>query len=497
MIILASTVLAKIAGFLREAAIAAIYGTSYAVDLYLAGITLPAMAVTVAYHAVPNAFVPLFSTMSSHEQVRRQAWKLFTVACLLSCGIWWLAAPIASVTNSGFPEPLRSETVAVLRIGAATVALATAEALLRSRLLARKRFIRPGLSVLLYSAVMVIAIWLYPDGGPRTLAWGTVAGTAASALCNLTPMEFIRKRTRRVSEAAAPPSLPDSGLWIPIVLLIDCIPQFYQIIDRSLGSHLAEGSIAALHYAGLISTVPTSICGLALGTAVFPYLAQALHLRDVPRASEILDKSIALCLITTIPIMVWLIFLGEEITGLLYERGAFNEASRLLTGWTLVAYALGLTPSALIIILPKVFYSSRRWGPVLLSSALSLAVKGLLSFWLVTSHGAVGLAAASAIASFAAAVFLLLALPRAFTTGYWRRWAQNALVLSVISGLCTSAALALTRLLPIHSQAILTILELASSIFLTGIMIYATAPRVGLREIHVLKESINGLTMRS
>ena len=53
--------------------------------------------------------------------------------------------------------------------------------------------------------------------------------------------------------------------------------------------------------------------------------------------------------------MVWLIFLGEEITGLLYERGAFNEASRLLTGWTLVAYALGLTPSALMIILPKVF----------------------------------------------------------------------------------------------------------------------------------------------
>jgi hypothetical protein len=53
--------------------------------------------------------------------------------CLLSCGIWWLAAPIASLTNSGFPDPLRSETVAVLRIGAATVALATAEALLRSR----------------------------------------------------------------------------------------------------------------------------------------------------------------------------------------------------------------------------------------------------------------------------------------------------------------------------------------------------------------------------
>lgn len=494
IIIFTTAVLGKVVGFMREAVIAAIYGTSYAVDVYLAGLTLPAMAVTIAFHAVPNAFIPLFSDPGPHQQARRQAWKLLGAASLLSCGMWWLAAPIASLTNTGFPEALRSETVEVLRIGSPTVALATAEALLRSRLLASKRFIRPGLSVVFYSALVVIAIWLYPDGGPRTLAWGTVGGTAASALCNLTPIEFVRNRTRRIPESTTTSSLPHRiGLWVPVVLFIDTIPQFYQVIDRSLASHLGEGSIAALHYASLIAVVPTSICGLALGTAVFPYLSQAMQVGDVPRASEILDRAIALSLIVTIPIMIWLVFLSEDVTSLLYERGAFDQASRLLTGWTLLAYALGLTANALMIILSKVFYSSRRWRPILLSSCLGLSLKAALSFWLVASHGAVGLAMASTTASLAGAMYLLLALPRAFTTRRWQRWAHNALVLSAISGLCTVAAVALVRLLPIDSQAFSAFSKVACAVLLTGIALYATAPRVGLREIDVLRQTIAGL----
>lgn len=497
-VVIATAALAKVVGLVREAVIAGTYGTSHAVDVYLAGITLPAMAMTIAFHSVPNAFVPLFSEASPHQQARRHAWGILGFALLLSSGMWSLAGPIASLTNSGFPESLRLETAVVLRITAGGIALATLEALLRSRLLAHKRFVRPGLSLLLQSAAMIIAVGLYPDGGARTLAWGYFAGTAAAALCNLTPAEFICKRSPRVSESTTSLSSQDSiGLWVPIVLLIDTVPQFYLLIDRHLGSHLPEGSIAALHYAGLISTAPISICGLALGTAVFPYLSEALGRRDLSRASEILDKSVALCLIMTVPIMIWLVLLGQEITGLLYERGAFDQASRLLTGWTLVAYAHGLVPSALILILPKVFYSSRRWRPVLLASALSVAAKGVLSFWLVDRHGAVGLAAASAIASSVGVLFLLLALPTAFTAGRWRQWAQTALVLSAISGFCTLAAIALARLLPIDSQPSLAIVELACAVLLTGAIVYSVAPQGGLREINVLKDTINRLASRS
>ena len=188
--------------------------------MYLAGITLPVMAATVVFHSIPNAFIPLFSETNPHERAHRQAWGVLGLAFLISGGVWWLAGPIASLTNAGFPEAMRSETVAVLRITAGAIALATMEALLRSRLLAQKRFVRPGLSVMLQSTVIIIAVWLYPNGGPRTLAWGFLAGTAAAALYNLSPVELLRKRTRRVSEAASSLSPRDSlGLWVPIILL--------------------------------------------------------------------------------------------------------------------------------------------------------------------------------------------------------------------------------------------------------------------------------------
>jgi putative peptidoglycan lipid II flippase len=204
-----------------------------------------------------------------------------------------------------------------------------------------------------------------------------------------------------------------------------------------------------------------------------------------------------LTLIITVPATVWLVFFGQEITGLLYQRGAFDQASTLLTAWTLMAYALGLVPGALIIILPKVFYSSRRWGPVLVSSTLSVAVKGVLSFLLVGQYGTVGLAFASAIGCSVGAMFLLLALPRAFTTGLWQRWAQTALVLSAISGLGSLAAIAVASLLPGESHAALAIVKLVCAIFFTVAIIYSTANHVGLRDIAVLKESLNLLISRS
>jgi putative peptidoglycan lipid II flippase len=496
MVILATAVLAKVVGFMREAVIAATYGTSHVVDIYLAGITLPAMAVTIVFHFIPNAFIPFFSETNSDEQTHRQAWGVLGLACLISAGMWWLAGPLASLTNSGFPETLQSETVAVLRITAGAIALATVEALLRSRLLGRRRFVRPGLSLLLQSAMMIIAVWLYPNGGPRTLAWGFLAGTAAAALCNLSTAGLLRKRAQHVSEAAASSLRDNFGLWVPMVLLIDTIHQLHTVIDRHLGAGLAEGSIAALQYADLIATMPISICGLALGTAVFPFLSQALQLQDPHRASEILDTCIGLSLIMTVPVMVWLMLFGQEITGLLYERGAFDQESRLLTGSTLMAYAPGIIPNALMIIIPKVFYSSRRWVPVLLSSALSVAAKGLISFWLVGQHGIFGLAAASAIASSVGAMFLLLALPSAFTTGFWRRWAQTALVLSFICIACALAAIALASLLPIQSQSVLAIVKLACAIVFTGAIVYSIANHVGLREVDILKESVNRLILR-
>jgi len=133
LILIAAAVFAKIVGFVREAVIAGTYGTSHTVDVYLAGMTLPAMAATIVFHSIPNAFVPLFSEAGRAANVRRQAWGVLGVMCLISACMWFLAGRVASLTSIGFSSNLRSETIVVLRITSLAVALATIEAVVASQ----------------------------------------------------------------------------------------------------------------------------------------------------------------------------------------------------------------------------------------------------------------------------------------------------------------------------------------------------------------------------
>lgn len=433
LILIGTTAIAKFVGFLREAVIASTYGTTHTVDVYLAAMTLPAMAVTIVFHSVPNAFVPLFSEAGAKAQVRRQSSWLLGAMFLLTIGTWVLAGSLARLTNSGFLPEFQDETVIVLRITAVAMALATVEALTRSRLLAQRRFARAGLSLLWQSSVMIGAILIFPDGGARTLAWGFVAGGAAAALWNLLPAMGRQTGAASTTDRPDPEVVTASiGFWVPIVLLADSIPQLYAIIDRHLGSYLIEGSIAALQYSSLLATMPVSICGLTLGTAIFPFLSSAVQAGDSQRVSEILDKAMRWSLFVGVPVSVWLLYFSPEVTRLLFERGAFNEESRALTASTLRLYSLGVVPSILMAIFAKVYYSSRRSGPVLLAAILGLGAKVAFSFWWGPRFGTTGLAAASTVAAVAVLVTFIVALPRPNLAVYGVHWLRTSVSLATI-----------------------------------------------------------------
>ncbi len=497
LVLIATTAVAKLVGFLREAVIASTYGTTHTVDIYLAAMTLPAMVVTIVFHSIPNAFVPLFAERSGRSHERRQAAWLLGIMVLLSAGTWVLAKPLAGLTNAGFPPEYRMETVVVLRITAVAIALATIEALTRSRLLAHRRFLRAGLSLMWQSAVMIVAIWLFPSGGARTLAWGFVAGGAAAALWNLLP---ARGRTD-VAMPVSDPIIPElAGVsikyWVPLVLLADSIPQLYSVIDRHLASYLAEGSIASLQYSSLIVTMPVSICGLTLGTAILPFLSTAIQDRDMVRASDIFDKAIRWSLLAVVPVTIWMLFFADDVTRLLYQRGAFGEVSRQLTASTLLVYTLGLIPNVLMAIAAKVFYALRRWGPLLLASVLGIIAKWLLSVLWIEQGKTAGLAAAAVAGYIIGMGVLAVAIPGPLLKR-WRGWAKILIGLGVVCACGSLVTVALVRLLPELSSTPLAIMRLSGGACLCLVGIWWAAPRIGLPELASIRAAIKWPLSRS
>jgi putative peptidoglycan lipid II flippase len=119
-----------------------------------------------------------------------------------------------------------------------------------------------------------------------------------------------------------------------------------------------------------------------------------------------LRDSLRLAVFLTLPAMLGLILFRTSIVAVLFERGAFGGAATSLTAAVLLGYALGLVFYVSNRILAPAFYAMHdTWTPVS-TGMLAVGVNVAASLLLMRPLGAPGLALATAIAS--AANFLLL-----------------------------------------------------------------------------------------
>ncbi len=89
------TLLSKILGFLREVALAYVFGASAATDAYLVAFTVPNVIFAVLGGALTVMAVPLFASYASAGK-KEEAWRLFAVFSTL-LGLVLLAVVLAGV----------------------------------------------------------------------------------------------------------------------------------------------------------------------------------------------------------------------------------------------------------------------------------------------------------------------------------------------------------------------------------------------------------------
>jgi putative peptidoglycan lipid II flippase len=409
VVLMLVTLLSRTFGYLREAVIAAAFGASREVDIYLTAITIPAVIMTTVYYSIPNAFIPLWGRSDRHSvSLRRSIIIIVVLAAALALLVDSAARPLMALLAGGYSPEAGQRATELLRVSAWIVFFAVIEALLRSRLLALKRFGLPTLSYVWQGIGVIVAVIGWPQQGARAMVWGLLVGTAASALWDAILL---------LSIPATHPAMPDSAppvrdspsrvwTWIVLIFLTDSLSQVYVVVDRLLGSYLDSGAIAALNYASLVVGVSTAIIATTLSTAIFPFLSDAHVEQNQRRTFEIIDRAVTWSIILAIPTAVWTLAFSGPITSVLFERGAFNTEARRLTSHVLAAYSLSVMPIALAAVWARLFYAARRWKPILASSLVSLAVKCGCAVWWVSKWGIVGLALSGVAAPTAAAAFM-------------------------------------------------------------------------------------------
>ena len=189
----------------------------------------------------------------------------------------------------------------------------------------------------------------------------------------------------------------------------------YQInvfIGTILASLLPKGSVSFLYYADRIVELPLGVFAIAVGTAALPSFSAQIAKGQVEEWKKTISFSLRLILFISIPATVAIIALRVPIISVLFQHGAFDVSSTLLTAEALLFYTLGLWAFSTIRVIVSAFYSLQDTKMPMKAAVVSLIVNVVCSVALMypLKHG--GLALATSIASAVNVVMLSVVLHR-------------------------------------------------------------------------------------
>lgn len=441
VVVLTLSLLSKLLGTGREAAIAYGLGTSWKADAFCVAFIIPYIFYGVVGAALTAVVVPVYAEYVAQGR-RQEAWRmlslvvnavLVTMSLIAVLGVVF-SPLLARALGAGFePEPMQlaARLTAVMMPAILFMSLAGVfTGILNGNNVFGPSAFGPALMnimIILGALVGVIFLGVY---GP---AAGVVAGAVAFAAVQLPALRFVGFRYSLCFSVRHPEVRRILVLMVP-VLLASGIMQVYTLVDYRLASGLAEGSIAALNFANKLVNLPQGLFVLAVTTAVFPTLSRLFAEEKRSEMAATLQRAIKTILLLGVPGAVGLIILREPIVALIFERGLFDERSTFITANALLYYAVGLAGLCVNLPLTRGFFAMKDTRTPLYISVASVGVKLVFSLVLVRFLQHCGLALATSLAVLTN-MFILAWLLQKRIPGLFDR-----VFFSFTGGVCLSAA---------------------------------------------------------
>ncbi len=424
----ALTLLSRIFGLLRMAAITALLGTGSAADAWAIAFMLPnSLRRLVGEGNISAAFVPIFTRLA-HDREKTRTWELaqrFHTAVAIAAVVLALAGVLAAplLVRSFAPGfaavPGKVElTVRLTRFVFAYLVFISMAAVLVAVLNARDRFAAAAFAPVLLNISIVsagIAAWWAGITAPSRAVWVVAAAAViggAAQYAFLIP--YARRQGMRVwpLRPTGDPALREIGrLMVPGLFGVGII-QINIIVGRTLASQLGEGAVASLDYAARINELTLGVFAISVATVVLPLMSRQGAAGNLVALRNTLVFALRQISLVTIPATVGMILLRYEIVAALYQRGQFDADSTRLTAAALWGYAVGLVAVAAVRVVAPAFFALRDTATPVRVGAVAMLVNIVACLALRSSLGNAGIALANSIAAIVSSMLLLLLLRR-------------------------------------------------------------------------------------
>jgi len=486
-------IISRVLGLVREIAISYQFGTSSALDAYIAAFRIPDLLFNlVAGGALASAFIPPFTKLLAVGDTRG-SWRLatqvinlvFVIVAALSLVAAIFAEPLVRLTvGVGFAPAQQELTASLMRLMLITPAVFAVSGIVMGILNARHEFLLPAAAPVMYNlSIIAGALVLAPRLGVYGLAIGVVCG----ALLHL----FVQVPwlLRRHIQYTASLGIHDADvrevvrLVIPRTVGIAAV-QFNFLVNTILASTLPSGSLAALNYAFLLILLPIGVIAQSIGTVLFPTFSRLFAVGDVNGLRRAFSTGFRVTLFLTIPASVGLMLLPQPIIQILLQRGAFTAESTHATVFALQFFAAGLFAHAGLETITRAFYAMHDTATPVRISLASVALNVGLSLLLIQPLQQGGLALANSTAT-ALEMLVLLYLLRARLDGVDGRRIAFSCLKMVVGAIVMAVVIELYRATPFAASPLLLlvggIVLGGGAYFLTMFVLRSEEMRLGLQ----------------
>jgi len=427
------TLVSRIAGLVRDAALAHVIGAGWVMDAYAMAFRLPnLLRQLLGEGALSAAFIPVFTDYLEHggRKAANRFMSLMIVVLVAALAAVTLAADGAFLVLRYFTE---AGSKWHLIFGLATVLfpfgiMVCLVALLQAALNCRQHFAMPALAPVVLNLFIIggaVGAGLWLSGDPVVQVYVISGAILVAGIIEIVIQIPAMRRTGLFFHPAW--DLRDAGLRRVLVLigpmaLAIGLVQFNVFFDSLIANLLSpghndpatfhlgpweipfpmkEGAASVLYYGPLIYQFPLGVFAIALATVVFPILSrQAVH-RDFQGLGKTASHGVRLMLFVGVPAGLGIIIVCDPLIRLFLGHGRFLDApdAAARTAWVASLFSVGIWAYSANHIFLRAFYALEDIRTPLRIALLAAGLNLLLNLTLVWPLAEGGLAISTVIAA--------------------------------------------------------------------------------------------------
>ncbi len=438
ILVVIGTLFAKAIGSFRNIVFASAFGTSATADNYSQIFGL----VTLVFTGIGVALSTLVIKNLNKEENNSEEAKKAYVASFLQKTFWGLLVAAAfmyalarpftrlvlpNVTGALFDEALILMRIMIPSMIFVIIAYIISGVLQNNRVFFVTSIMSLPFNVLIISTLLIPNVSIYWVGIATTLGWFSHILIQLPAFYKK-GYSFTSSYTRKIGEKR-PISYEAVYIFVSNMMFQLCF-----ITDKAFASGGEGGGTAALGYASELFVTIASVFVVAMSTVIFPAISKNYEEGNIEYVNNLIQYLFVVMMAIFIPFLLVVACFGESIISLVYERGAFDHQSTIITARIFIIYSLGIFGYIAQDLFNKVLYLASKYKYTLFGTIAVVGLNLLADIWFVPRFGITAAAVATTVLLFLYAILVAIALC-GVVGKYWNRSLFIRLGKIAVSGL--------------------------------------------------------------